>query len=130
MEKERSASTNAGASWTRIAEGLPNKDMGRIGLAVTPADPNLVYATIEGVDDEEKGFYRSTNRGQSFERRNEYISGGTGPHYYQEIFASPTNADTVYQVDVFLHVTNDGGKTFRNIEDGKNKHSDNHSSYK
>ena len=119
-------STDAGGSFRRIAEGLPKKDMGRIGLAVTPADPNLVYATIEGVDEKEKGFYRSTNRGMSFERRSEYISGGTGPHYYQEIFASPTNADTVYQVDVFLHVTTNGGKTFRNIEDGKNKHSDNH----
>lgn len=117
---------NSGATWDKVAEGLPKTDMGRIGLAVTPADPNIVYATIEAIDDEEKGFYRSTDRGRSFERRNNYMSGGTGPHYYQEIFASPTDADRVYQVDVFLHLTTDGGKTFRNIEDGKNKHSDNH----
>ncbi len=119
-------SNDAGTTWSKITEGLPKGDMGRIGLAVTPADPQLVYATIEAAEEKEKGFYRSTNRGRSWERRNEYISGGTGPHYYQEIFASPVDADRVYQVDVFLHLTTDGGQTFHNMEDGKNKHSDNH----
>ncbi len=119
-------SNDAGQQWTKITEGLPKGDMGRIGLAVTEADSSLVYATIEAAEEKEKGFYRSTNRGRSWERRNEYISGGTGPHYYQEIFASPVDANRVYQVDVFLHVTSDGGKTFTNMEDGKNKHSDNH----
>ncbi len=99
--------------------------MGKIGLAVTPADPSLVYATIEA-DKEERGFYRSANQGESWERRNEYISGGTGPHYYQEIEASPTDPLRVYQMDVFVHVTRDGGKTFTNTETGKEKHSDNH----
>ncbi|HRW11083.1 MAG TPA: hypothetical protein P5121_38540, partial [Caldilineaceae bacterium] len=51
---------------------------------------------------------------------------GTGPHYYQEIIASPHNADQVYQIDVFLHVSRDGGKTFSQAESGLNKHSDNH----
>ena len=119
-------SSDAGASWHRITEGLPKGDMGRIGLAVTPAAPELVYATIEAAEENERGFYRSRNRGRSFERRNEYLSGGTGPHYYQEIFASPTDADKVYQVDVFLHVTTNGGKTFRNLEEAGGKHSDNH----
>ncbi len=117
---------DGGATWQRITSGLPESQMGRIGLAVTPASPELVYATIEAADEKERGFYRSTNRGQSWERRNEYLSGGTGPHYYQEIFASPTDPECVYQADVFLHVTKDGGKTFRNMEDGKHKHSDNH----
>ena len=119
-------SHDAGGSWSKVTAGLPTSDMGRIGLAVTPADPNLVYATIEAADKEQRGFYRSTNGGHSWERRNEYISGGTGPHYYQEIFASPSDAKTVYQVDVFLHVTTDGGATFRQAEDGTAKHSDNH----
>lgn len=118
-------SSDSGVRWQRLTSGLPEGAMGKIGLATSGAAPNVVYATIEA-DDKEKGFYRSLDCGESWEKRNEYISGGTGPHYYQEIIASPHDADTVYQVDVFLHVTRDGGKTFHRAESGKNKHSDNH----
>lgn len=119
-------SADGGKTWERMTEGLPKSHMGRIGLAVTPAAPELVYATIEAADKAERGFYRSTNRGHSWDRRNEYISGGTGPHYYQEIFASPVDPQKVYQVDVFINVTADGGRTFRNLEESGDKHSDNH----
>lgn len=118
-------STDGGTTWRRVSTGLPETDMGKIGLATTAADPDVVYATIEA-DKATRGFYRSTNRGESWERRNEYLSGGTGPHYYQELYASPTNADRVYQVDVFVHWTNDGGKTINRLESGKTKHADNH----
>jgi len=118
-------STDGGASWRRITTGLPQGDMGKIGLAVTPADPDVVYATIEA-NDAERGFYRSQDKGESWERRNSYISGGTGPHYYQEIAASPQNPDLVYQMDVFLQVTRDGGASFDNLGTGAEKHSDNH----
>ena len=120
-------SIDGGETWTRITRGLPKSEMGRIGLAVTPAEPDLVYATIEAAEDKEAGFYRSSSRGMAWERRNGYLSGGTGPHYYQEIFASPVQADKVYQVDVFLHLTTDGGRTFENLEERcGQKHSDNH----
>lgn len=118
-------STDNGESWIQLRTGLPKGDIGKIGIEVTPANPNIVYATIEATD-KEKGFYRSTDKGESWERRNSYISGGTGPHYYQEIEASPVNADLVYQMDVFLHVTRDGGKTFDYLGTGREKHSDNH----
>ena len=118
-------STDGGATWRRLERGLPAGDMGKIGLAVSPADPDVVYATIEA-NDEERGFYRSRNLGESWEQRNPYISGGTGPHYYQEIFASPHHVDRVYQMDVFLHITEDGGETFSILGDGRSKHSDNH----
>ncbi|MEL7530313.1 MAG: glycosyl hydrolase [Bacteroidota bacterium] len=118
-------STNNGDSWRQLTKGLPSGDMGKIGLAVTPADPNLVYATIEA-DGKTKGFYRSMDKGESWEKRNNYISGGTGPHYYQEIEASPQNPALVYQMDVFLHVTRDGGKKFDYLGTGREKHSDNH----
>lgn len=118
-------STDNGQTWRELKSGLPEGDMGKIGLATTPADPSIVYATIEA-NEKERGFYRSLDRGESFEKRNEYISGGTGPHYYQELEASPTDADLVYQMDVFLHVTRDGGKTMDYLETGHDKHSDNH----
>lgn len=118
-------STDNGTTWRRVETGLPKGDMGKIGLAVTAADPQLVYATIEAQDDE-KGFYRSTDKGESWERRNAYTSGGTGPHYYQELEASQINPQLVYQMDVFLHVTRDGGKTINYLGTGREKHSDNH----
>lgn len=118
-------STDNGKSWRQVTTGLPKGDMGKIGLAVTAADPNLIYATIEaGASD--RGFYRSRNKGESWEKRNDYISGGTGPHYYQEIEASPVNPDLVYQMDVFLRVTRDGGAGFSILETAYDKHSDNH----
>ncbi|MDX1643616.1 MAG: glycosyl hydrolase, partial [Thermoanaerobaculia bacterium] len=118
-------STDGGTTWREVTKGLPEGDMGKIGLAVSPADPDVVYATIEA-DEENRGFYRSLDRGESWERRNDYISGGTGPHYYQEIVASPHDVDRVYQMDVFLHVTEDGGATFDYLGTGREKHSDNH----
>ena len=118
-------STDGGATWTRLTAGLPAGDMGKIGLAVSPVDPDVVYATIEAGEDE-RGFYRSLDRGASWEKRNSYLSGGTGPHYYQEIYASPHDVDRVYQMDVFLHVTDDGGATFEILGTGREKHSDNH----
>ena len=117
-------STDGGETWRRLETGLPKGDQGKIGLAVSPVDPAVVYATIEA-SDEERGFYRSSNRGESWEKRSSYLSNGTGPHYYQEIYASPHRLDVVYQMDVFLHFTEDGGKTFRELGE-KWKHSDNH----
>ena len=118
-------STDGGDSWREVRTGLPEGDKGKIGLAVTPADPELVYATIEA-GGEARGFYRSRDRGESWDRVNGYTSGGTGPHYYQEIEASPWDPELVYQMDVFLQVTRDGGETFGNLETGWAKHSDNH----
>ncbi len=118
-------STDGGHTWREVTRGLPNGPMGKIGLAVTPADPDLVYATIEAGDNE-RGFYRSTDKGESWTRRNRYISGGTGPHYYQEIEASPAEPDIVIQMDVFFQITRDGGATFTNLGTGREKHSDNH----
>ncbi|MGY8986341.1 MAG: glycosyl hydrolase [Sphingomonadales bacterium] len=118
-------SHNNGGDWLETTLGLPKSDMGKIGLAVTPANPSLLYETIEA-NEEDRGFYRSQDGGESFEKKNSYISGGTGPHYYMELEASPTDADVVYQMDVFVRVTRDGGKTFEILESGWSKHSDNH----
>ena len=117
-------SEDAGKSWRKLEVGLPKGDVGKIGLAVSPIDPRVVYATVEAAPDE-RGFYRSANKGESFEKRSSFISGGTGPHYYQEIFADPNTFDRVYQMNPGLMVTHDGGKTFVRVPE-KNKHGDNH----
>jgi photosystem II stability/assembly factor-like uncharacterized protein len=117
-------STDGGDTWREVTQGLPGEPMGRIGLAVEPQDPSIVYATVE-VTREEGGFYRSTDRGESWEKRNDYFSGGTGPHYYQELFASPHAMGRVYQMDAPLMKTEDGGQTFDEMNE-EWKHGDNH----
>jgi photosystem II stability/assembly factor-like uncharacterized protein len=69
------------------------------------------------------GFFRSTNRGESWEKRGDYVPGS--PQYYNEIFADPKNKDRVYSMDVWIQVTDDGGKTFHKLGEAS-KHPDNH----
>ena len=98
--------------------------MGKIGFAISPKEPDVVYATIE-LAHGKGGFYRSMNGGESWRKMNDYLSGGTGPHYYQEIFADPHHFDRVYQMDVRLHVTYNGGKDFETMR-SDTKHVDHH----
>ena len=117
-------SEDGGETWRELTEGLPEENRGKTGLAISPQDPNVIYATIE-LANREGGFWRSADGGETWEKRNEYLSSGTGPHYYQELFASPHRFDRVYQMDVQMHVTEDGGENFTNLEH-ETKHSDHH----
>lgn len=117
-------SIDGGKTWRALTAGLPDEDKGRIGLAISPVDPDVVYATVE-LAHRKGGFFRSTNGGGTWEKRSDYLSGGTGPHYYQEIFASPHKRDRVFQMDASLHVTEDGGTTFVPVNE-RFKHGDNH----
>ncbi|MEL7024410.1 MAG: glycosyl hydrolase [Pseudomonadota bacterium] len=117
-------SEDGGETWRELETGLPTEVMGKTGLAISPIKPDVMYATIE-LANRTGGFWRSEDGGESWEKRSDYLSGGTGPHYYQEIFASPHKFDRVYQMDVWMHVTEDGGKTFTQV-DSEHKHSDHH----
>jgi photosystem II stability/assembly factor-like uncharacterized protein len=114
-------STDGGETWRKVTRGLPTDDIGRIGLAISPADPNIVYATIEASNDAQ-GMFRSTDLGESWEKRSNYVAQGM---YYGEIFADPRNRDRVYAVDVFNQVSDDGARTWRRLGEA-NKHVDNH----
>ncbi|MDI1318735.1 MAG: glycosyl hydrolase [bacterium] len=116
-------STDAGASWRKVGKGIPKADLGRIGLAVSPVDPDVVYALIETTEAKDRGTYRSTDRGESWTRVGDYSP--NGPQYYQELFPDPKKVDRVYSVDTFNHVTEDGGKTWKRLPE-KFKHVDNH----
>lgn len=114
-------SMDGGKTWNEIGVGLPKKNMGRIGLAVSPVDADFIYAIVEGRSGK-GGFYRSTDRGESWSKMSDFNTSG---NYYQEIFCDPKNRDKVFAMDTYLHHTEDGGKTF--VQTGeKNKHVDNH----
>ncbi|MBM2814726.1 MAG: hypothetical protein HW421_1488 [Ignavibacteria bacterium] len=115
-------SYDGGKSWDTLKSGLPSGYVGRIGLALSPANPNFIYAIIEA-SESNGGFFRSTDRGASWEKRNEYVSGG--PQYYHEIICDPKNTEIVYSMDTYSKVSDDGGKTFRNLGN-KERHVDDH----
>jgi photosystem II stability/assembly factor-like uncharacterized protein len=115
-------STDAGATWRKVNTGLPEVDMGRIGLAWSSAAPEVAYAIVEAAQGK-SGFFRSTNRGESWERRSDQTT--TSPQYYNEIFCDPRDGDRVYLTDTYFMVTDDGGKTFHRVGE-HSKHVDNH----
>ncbi|NQU35641.1 MAG: glycosyl hydrolase, partial [Bacteroidetes bacterium] len=117
-------SLDGGQTWEKLKIGLPDSNMGKIGLAISPQKPDVIYAAIE-LDRRTGGIFKSNNRGASWEKQSETVSGATGPHYYQELYASPHEFDKLYLADVRIQVSEDGGKTFHRMKEN-NKHSDNH----
>ncbi len=117
-------STDGGRTWRQLKTGLPGEDMGKIGLAISPQKPGVLYAAIE-LGARKGGFWRSTDGGESWEKRSDKVAGGTGPHYYTEIFASPHAFDLVFFMEVRMSYTDDGGKTFQPVGE-QHKHVDNH----
>ncbi len=115
-------SVDAGATWTKLKNGLPRGDVGRIGLALSPANSNILYAVIE-LSGNKGGFYRSSDMGESWEKRSDKIA--SSPQYYNEVYADPIDQDIVFLMDTRAGRSKDGGKTWENIE-GSNKHVDNH----
>ncbi|MCK5821706.1 MAG: hypothetical protein KAH17_07465 [Bacteroidales bacterium] len=112
-------STDAGKSWMKINKGLPGGDKGRIGMDISPVDPEIIYACVEGPGG---GFYKSTNRGAFW---NKMSSTTTSGNYYQEVIADPVDPDRVFIMNTYTLVSVDGGKTFTNRGEAS-KHIDNH----
>lgn len=114
-------STDAGKTWNKLTGGLPKGDMGRIGLALAPHNPRIVYATIEA-SNKDGGFYVSKDGGSSWKKANGYVAQG---QYYGEVFVDPNNDDRIYSADVWIRVSDDAGKTWHRLEE-HSKHPDNH----
>ncbi|HKV69743.1 MAG TPA: hypothetical protein VJN62_00735 [Gemmatimonadales bacterium] len=114
-------STDGGKNWVKSQSGFPKVDLGRIGLARSPADPDVIYAIAQAADDK-GGLFRSRDGGASWEKMSGTQFGG---NYYNRVFADPKSVDRVYAVNVLLQISNDGGKTFSTLGE-INKHVDNH----
>ena len=134
-------SIDGGETWKKLYNGLPNDqdsngdgkideddlptvNMGKIGLAISPQKPDVLYAAIE-LERTSGGVYKSEDSGESWNKMSNAVSGATGPHYYQELYASPHKFDRLYLMNVRVLTSEDGGKTFEQLKENK-KHSDNH----
>ncbi|MCX8212637.1 MAG: glycosyl hydrolase [Lewinella sp.] len=117
-------SRDGGETWEKIESGIPGSNLGKIGMAISPQNPDVIYAAVT-LDRKKGGVYRSTNQGASWKKMSDAVSGGTGPHYYQELYASPHAFDRLYLMDVRVQVSEDGGANFRRLKEER-KHSDNH----
>jgi len=117
-------SDDGGETWREVTRGLPDGNMGKIGLAISPQNPDIVYAAIE-TNRRMGAVYRSTDRGESWTKMSDTVSGGTGPHYYQELYAHPHHFDRIILVSNTTQFSDDGGATFYDINND-HKHVDDH----
>ena len=109
-------STDTGETWQRMTEGLPEA-MGKMAIAVSPSNPEKVYALIESESDgDERGLYMSTDAGDSWNR----VSGEPRliqrAWYYTELFVDPKNEDRIYVLSAPALRSDDGGRTWETVE--------------
>jgi photosystem II stability/assembly factor-like uncharacterized protein len=115
-------SINGGKDWIKLENGLPKGTIGKIDLAVSPADSSVLYAVIEAPG-KEGGLYKSTNQGKSFIQVSSDKRLVNRPFYYTNIELDPTNANIIYSNANPLIKSKDGGKTWRRMSV---PHGDNH----
>ncbi len=105
---------DGGDNWTKVTskEGLPEGDLGRIGVAIAASDPTVVYALVEA---KKNALYRSTDGGANWKKVNDKGDIGNRPFYYSEIYVDPQNENRVYTVFTYVNVSDDGGKSFNEV---------------
>ena len=115
-------SEDGGRTFRELKSGLPSVDKGRIGMDISPADPDVLYAIVEAQMGK-GGVFRSTDRGETWEKRSDYMS--SSPQYYNELVCDPSDVDRFYSLDTFLHVSDDGGETLTRVPN-EGRHVDDH----
>jgi len=105
---------NGGTTWEERThkDGLPEGDLGRIGLAIAPNKPNIIYALVEA---KKNALYKSTDAGFTWTKTNDKSDIGNRPFYYSDIFVDPQNENRVYSVFTYVNVSEDGGKNFKQL---------------
>ena len=116
-------STDGGDSWRRLEGGLPGGLLGKVGVAVSPANSNRVWVLQATADEKKGGLYRSDNGGRSFTRSNREHNLRQRAWYYTYVIADPQDENTVYVLNTGFYKSIDGGKTFERI---RVPHGDNH----
>lgn len=114
-------SVDGGNNWYKIEKGLPGADKGGMFIAVSPVENNVVYAMVEAAM-KEGGFYRSTDKGESWNKMSDYVTSG---QYYCEFYLSPFNVNTIYATETVSKFSVDGGKTWKPIGNNQ-RHVDDH----
>lgn len=117
-------STDGGETWKALKNGIPKSNLGKIGLAMSPFNAEVIYAAIE-LDRKKGGVYITNNGGTTWTKQSNAVGGGTGPHYYQELIASPHEEGTLYMMNNSALISTDHGKNFTNMK-RSNQHSDSH----
>ena len=111
---------DGGDNWKKLTneDGLPKGNLGRIGLSIAPSNPKIVYALIEA---KKNALYRSEDGGFSWKMINDKSSGrgsggiGNRPFYYSDIHVDPLNENRIYSVFTYINVSEDGGKSFKQL---------------
>ena len=115
-------SVDGGDNWKKVTKGLPQGLIGKIDFAVSPADPNRLYALVEAPK-EERGVYRSDDQGESFRLISNKKQLTDRPFYYCNIDANPLDADVIFVMATNFFKSKDGGKKWEEI---RPPHGDNH----
>jgi photosystem II stability/assembly factor-like uncharacterized protein len=114
-------STNGGETWVKIMKGMATGDIGGMGIAISPVNPDVLYIIAEAKVGQ-SGFFRSQDRGATWQRMSDYSSQG---QYFNIIYCDPKNVDKVYSLETISKYTEDGGATWKNVGNNK-RHVDDH----
>ena len=105
---------DGGESWKQITEkeGFPKGELGRIGIAIAPSNPDIIYALVEA---KKNALYKSEDGGFKWKKINDKPGIGNRPFYYSEIYVDPQNENRLYTVFTYINVSQDGGKNFKEL---------------